>query len=300
MITNRFCLAGAGASNTAALAFGGLFGGVSYACTETYNGSTWSAGGALSTARYSLAGAGTNTAALAFGGSSPVRACTETYNGTSWSAGGALITARSDLAGAGTNTAALAFGGGGNGPIISCTEAYNGTSWSAGGALITARYQLAGAGTNTAALAFGGATPIAAVTCTETYTTGSTTVTKTFDYSNTTGNTTISCLVETSAQRYKNNIQALTSQLEKVSKLKPVSFDWKSNQKHDIGFIAEQVQEVYPEIVNTNEQGEVEGLSYSKLSAAFAGAIQEQQVQLEQQQAQIQALITEINNLKNK
>ena len=121
MITNRFCLAGAGASNTAALAFGGLFGGVSCACTETYNGTSWSAGGALSTARYALAGAGTNTAALAFGGSTAL-ACTETYNGTTWSAGGALIAGKRQLAGAGTNTAALAFGGS---PGGACTEAYN-------------------------------------------------------------------------------------------------------------------------------------------------------------------------------
>jgi hypothetical protein len=53
------------------------------------------------------------------------------------------------------------------------------------------------------------------------------------------------------------------------------------------------VQEVYPEVVNTNEQGEVEGLSYSKMVAALVKGMQEQQ-------AQISALITEINNLKNK
>ena len=78
MITARCGLAGAG-TNTAALAFGGSSPTVR-ACTETYNGSTWSSGGALSTARYSLAGAGTNTAALAFGGRTPsLVACTETY-----------------------------------------------------------------------------------------------------------------------------------------------------------------------------------------------------------------------------
>jgi hypothetical protein len=36
--------------------------------TEEYDGSTWTAGGTLSTARDSLAGAGTQTAGLAFGG----------------------------------------------------------------------------------------------------------------------------------------------------------------------------------------------------------------------------------------
>jgi hypothetical protein len=65
MNTARYRLAGTGASNIAALAFGGNLG----ACTESYNGSTWTAGGAMNTARYALAGAGaSNTAALAFGG----------------------------------------------------------------------------------------------------------------------------------------------------------------------------------------------------------------------------------------
>jgi hypothetical protein len=94
---------------------------------------TWTAGGALGTARKQLAGAGTNTAALAFGGSSPRFRCTESYNGTSWTAGGAMGTGRSDLAGAGTNTAALAFGGD-TGALTGATESYNGTSWTAGGA----------------------------------------------------------------------------------------------------------------------------------------------------------------------
>jgi hypothetical protein len=43
-----------------------------------------------------MAGAGTQTAALAFGGTSPVTAATEEYDGTSWTATstGSLNTAR--------------------------------------------------------------------------------------------------------------------------------------------------------------------------------------------------------------
>ena len=87
--------------------------------------SGWSTGGAMITGRYSLGGAGTQNAALAFGGSGGDGSCTETYNGTSWTAGCAMIVGRSNLAGAGaSNTAALAFGGG-DGGGLSCTEAYN-------------------------------------------------------------------------------------------------------------------------------------------------------------------------------
>ena len=85
---------------------------------------SWNAGGAMGTARCQLAGAGTNTSALAFGGFTTVAvACTESYNGSTWTAGGALATARCGLAGAGTNTAALAFGGVST-TTVACTESY--------------------------------------------------------------------------------------------------------------------------------------------------------------------------------
>ena len=105
-------LAGAGTQN-AGLAFGGIDGDFC-SCTEEYNGSTWSVGGALSIARTALGGAGTQNAGLAFGGYSPsvsITKCTEEYNGTSWSAGGNLTTARLYHAGAGTQNAALAISG---------------------------------------------------------------------------------------------------------------------------------------------------------------------------------------------
>ena len=131
---------------------------------------TWSAGGALSNARYNLAGTGTQNAGLAFGGrlfpTFVDTSCTEEYNGSSWSAGGALITARSFLAGAGTQNEGLAFGG--VSPNGSCTEEYNGSAWSAGGALSTARDFLAGAGTQNDGLAFGGFIG-SVVSCTEEY-----------------------------------------------------------------------------------------------------------------------------------
>ena len=58
-----------------------------------FQAGSWSTGGALITGRSELAGAGTQNAGLAFGGS-PSLSCTEEYNGTSWSSGGALSTAR--------------------------------------------------------------------------------------------------------------------------------------------------------------------------------------------------------------
>jgi hypothetical protein len=83
------------------------------AATEEYDGTSWTSVNPMNTARQDLAGAGIQTAALAFGGSAPpFTGATEEYDGTTWTTSPAsLNTARNSLAGAGTQTAALAFGG---------------------------------------------------------------------------------------------------------------------------------------------------------------------------------------------
>jgi len=125
-----------------------------------YSTGIWSTGGNLPIVKTLLAGAGTQNAALSFGGRNNITlATTDEYDGTSWTSGGNLIIARNGLAGTGTQTAALAFGGLDNDLInLSSTEEYNGTSWSSGGNLSSAKNGLASAGTQTAALAFGGIT----------------------------------------------------------------------------------------------------------------------------------------------
>jgi hypothetical protein len=76
-----------------------------------------------------LGGAGTQTAALAFGGYTPPTntTATEEYDGTSWTTSpGSLNTARYALGGCGIQTAALAFGGGTPGPNSAATEEWTG------------------------------------------------------------------------------------------------------------------------------------------------------------------------------
>ena len=125
----------------------------------------WATGNDMNTARRLLGGAGTQTAALAFGGvdSPPTNrvALTESYNGTNWTEVNDLNTARNYIAGAGAdNTSALAFGGvPAPVPQTGATESWNGTSWTEVNDLNTARNKSGGAGTITSALAFGGNTP---------------------------------------------------------------------------------------------------------------------------------------------
>ena len=111
--TARSFMAGTGASNTAALAFGGTTGPLSK-LNESYNGTSFTEVNDLNTARAALGGAGTQTSTLAFGGNlqNPTTFnLVESWNGTNWTEVADLNTARSALSGAGTQAATLAFGG---------------------------------------------------------------------------------------------------------------------------------------------------------------------------------------------
>ena len=135
---------------------------------QNFNGSSWSEGPDMVTARAGAAGAGTLTAALASSGTSTSNTIvgdTEEYNGSSWSEQNNTGTARIYFSGCGTQTAALIFGGSTTSPApftpTANTEEYNGTSWTAGGALITPLGVHGASGTQTAALGFGGTPTIA-------------------------------------------------------------------------------------------------------------------------------------------
>jgi hypothetical protein len=96
-----------------------------------------------------------------------------------------------------------------------------------------------------------------------------------------------------SDKRLKENIKPIKNALKKVTELKGVSYnridiDDKSNK---IGFIAQDVKKVLPEVVSDNEK--YLGVNYGNITAVLVEAIKEQQ-------KQIVSLQKEINNLKNK
>jgi len=96
-------------------------------------------------------------------------------------------------------------------------------------------------------------------------------------------------ITETSALKFKENITPLSSQLEIINKLNPVNFDWKEDGKKDFGFIADEVEEIIPELVSYKDD-EVHGLHYSKLTPILVKALQEQQTQIEVLKQEIKKL----------
>ena len=83
----------------------------------------------------------------------------------------------------------------------------------------------------------------------------------------------------TSDERLKSNIKPLNDALQKVKQLNGVSFEMNNKQK--IGVIAQEIQKVIPEVVNTKEDGYL-SVSYGNIVGLLIEAIKEQQVKIEQ------------------
>jgi hypothetical protein len=90
-----------------------------------------------------------------------------------------------------------------------------------------------------------------------------------------TGTFTATSIVETSALKYKENIVPIENSLEAIKKLKGVKFNLIGNEKTQIGFIADDVENIIPEIVTKDKNGEIEGLEYSRLTALLVEAVKE-------------------------
>ncbi|GEM_PF-4941062 len=95
------------------------------------------------------------------------------------------------------------------------------------------------------------------------------------------GNVKATAFLYSSDRNLKKNIKPLEGQLEKVLALQGISFDWKSNDKKDNGFIAQDVEKVFPEVVYTNGESGLKSVDYAKLTVFLVEAIKEQQKEIE-------------------
>ena len=56
-----------------------------------------------------------------------------------------------------------------------------------------------------------------------------------------------------SDEREKEHIYEISESLNKITDLRPTKFTWKETQKEDVGFIAQEVEEIIPEVVETTK-----------------------------------------------
>lgn len=97
----------------------------------------------------------------------------------------------------------------------------------------------------------------------------------------------------TSDERLKDNISSIDNPLDKINKIGGYEFDWNEKQDvytgHDYGVIAQEIEKVFPELVNTQHTG-YKGVKYDRLVAVLIEGIKEQQKQIQDLYSQIEKL----------
>ena len=93
--------------------------------------------------------------------------------------------------------------------------------------------------------------------------------------------------------RLKKNITTIDNALDKVLNLRGVEFDYKENDVHSIGVIAQEVEEVLPDLVRTDEEDNFKSVAYGNLTAVLIEAVKELT-------AEVNTLKAELNTIKGK
>jgi len=98
--------------------------------------------------------------------------------------------------------------------------------------------------------------------------------------------------VVSSSRRYKEDVQPMGDVSERLYQLRPVKFRYirpnEQGQKPvQFGLIAEEVDEVLPEVVYRNAEGQVEGVRYDELTPMLLSEVQQLHKQIAAQAVQL-------------
>jgi len=112
------------------------------------------------------------------------------------------------------------------------------------------------------------------------------------------GNLTIAgTLTENSDERLKKEVTPLAGVLRKIAAIRGVSYRLKDETRGpagtQIGLLAQEVREVFPELVHEDTQGTL-SVAYGNFSAVLLEAIKEQQVALDAREREVAALKKEL------
>jgi len=106
-----------------------------------------------------------------------------------------------------------------------------------------------------------------------------------------------------SSRRVKDDIRAMEEASGGLFKLRPVTFRYKAEpatgpRPLEYGLIAEEVAEIYPELVVLDKDGQPAGVRYHVLPAMLLNEVQKQHAQLREQTARLDAQQREIDELR--
>ena len=103
--------------------------------------------------------------------------------------------------------------------------------------------------------------------------------------------TTSGGFVESSSIALKENVNPITGALDAIMSLVGVTYDRRDgSKKNEAGLIAEAVEQIIPNIVSKNANGQAEGIYYSKLTAYLVEAIKSLKAEIDPLKEEIKKL----------
>ncbi len=104
--------------------------------------------------------------------------------------------------------------------------------------------------------------------------------------------------VYSSDKRLKKDILKIKNPIKIIQQLEGVKFKWNNSDKNSIGFIAQDVERVLPELVETSEVDGLKSVRYGNINAILVEALKEMKELTDQQQKLIENQQEQINKLK--
>lgn len=103
------------------------------------------------------------------------------------------------------------------------------------------------------------------------------------------GNVSAAAYLHTSDERMKKDIVDIEDPMALINGLRGVHYKWKENEKPAYGLIAQEVEKVMPDAVDTDDQG-MKSVEYDQVIGPLIEAVKAQQKQIEALKAEIDVL----------
>jgi len=114
-----------------------------------------------------------------------------------------------------------------------------------------------------------------------------------------TGTVEAGSFIETSARRFKENIEPIEGALDIVSNIDGVTFNRIGEERREYGFIADEIESTAPELVSYDDTGQVHGVHYARTVAVLTEAVKELNDKVKAQDLFIKDLVARIEKLEN-
>ena len=95
--------------------------------------------------------------------------------------------------------------------------------------------------------------------------------------------------------RLKKNISTIQNALDKVLNLRGVEYDRIDSEEHHIGVIAQEVETIIPEVINTDTESGYKTVAYGNLAGLFIEAIKQQNEVINNLKEEIDILKLKLN-----